>query len=111
MLKSNMGCVKRLLSYPNVDVNCKDDQGKTLVCLSVCAGMNWDSYEQIRYLLEEKVCQYSFFRGLMRVLQKADPNITDLGGNNALHYVCQLRKESTFGVQNVQAEEKGKYLV
>lgn len=33
MLKNNFGCVKRMLQEENVDVNCKDDKGRTLLAL------------------------------------------------------------------------------
>ena len=35
MLKNHTGCVKRLLEVPDVDVNCKDEKGRTLLMLSL----------------------------------------------------------------------------
>jgi len=35
MLKNHFGLVKYLLSRPDVDVNCKDEQGRTLISLAV----------------------------------------------------------------------------
>ena len=50
MLKNHQGCVKRLLEQPNVDVNCKDEKGRTLLLLSLFS-MNPESVEFIKYLL------------------------------------------------------------
>ena len=35
MLKNHEGCVKKLLTYPKIDVNCKDDKGRTLLTLAL----------------------------------------------------------------------------
>ena len=54
MQKNHFGCVKKLLSYKETDVNCKDDQGRTLVSLSV-ATVNENSVEHLKFLVIEKV--------------------------------------------------------
>ena len=48
-----MGVVKKLLSYPSTDVNCKDDEWKTLISSSLCK-FTIDTYEYIKYLVLEK---------------------------------------------------------
>jgi len=53
-----------MLQEPNVDVNCKDDKGRTLLALCLL-NINKKSEEFIHYLLEEK---------------KADPNMADVDG-------------------------------
>ena len=35
MLKNHEGCVKTFLEYQDVDVNCKDEKGRTLLSLSL----------------------------------------------------------------------------
>lgn len=61
MLKNHTGCVKRLLEEPNVDVNGKDEKGRTLLMLSL-------------YVLEDD--SEDFISFLLR--KGADPNIADL---------------------------------
>ena len=46
MLKNHFGCVKQILQQPNVDVNCKDDKGRTLLALCFY-DINWKSEEFI----------------------------------------------------------------
>jgi ankyrin repeat protein/predicted DNA-binding WGR domain protein len=72
MLKGQFGCVKRMLKEPNVDVNQKDDDGRTLLAQCVMM-LNEEALEQLEFLITEK---------------KADPNIPDNGGNSALHILC-----------------------
>ena len=55
MLKNYIGSVKKLLSYANTDVNCKDDQGKTLVCTAINNNLSKSVLEHIKFLLNEKV--------------------------------------------------------
>jgi hypothetical protein len=54
MQKNHFGCVKKLLSYPETDVNCKDDNGRTLVSSSI-DNLTEASLSHIKYLLKEKV--------------------------------------------------------
>jgi ankyrin repeat protein len=63
MLKSHHGCVKRLLEEPNVNVNGKDDKGRTLLMLSLIF-LDEESEEFVSFLLKKG----------------ADPNIADLEG-------------------------------
>ena len=76
MLKNNFECVKKLLLYPDTDVNCKDDQGRTLISSAVDT-VSRNSFDHIKYLIIEK---------------KADTNIPDVQGLTVLHYACQLHK-------------------
>lgn len=63
MLKSHTGCVKKLLEEPNVDVNGKDEKGRTLIMLSMFV-LDDDTVEFVSFLLKKG----------------ADPNIGDLEG-------------------------------
>ena len=73
MLKNHYGCVKRLLLEDRVDVNCKDEKGRTLLTLALVS-ITDETYAFVRYLLKEK---------------KADPNIVDVDGFSPLHYIAQ----------------------
>jgi len=72
MLKSHKGIVKRLLEEPKVDVNGKDDKGRTLLILT------------LSYLDEETV---NFVEHLLK--KGADPNIQDLEGLTSLHHIAK----------------------
>ena len=72
MLKNHHGCVKRFLEEPNVDVNGKDDKGRTLIMLALCS-LDEESHDFISFLLKKG----------------ADPNIADLEGMTSLHYIAR----------------------
>jgi len=94
LLKNHIGCMKKLLSYKNTDVNCKDEGGRTIV-MSAIQSLTADNAQQIQFLLKEKA---------------ANPNIEDLLGSTALHYICGLnidqRANNTLGHFNDQKERK-----
>lgn len=71
MLKNHHGCVKRFLEEPNVDVNGKDEKGRTLIMLSLMV-LDDESHEFVSYLIKKG----------------ADPNIADLEGKTSLHYIA-----------------------
>ena len=64
-----MVIVRKLLERNDIDVNCKDDTGKTLIVQEIIH--HKEITEHLRYLIEVK---------------KADVNITDLKGRAAIHY-------------------------
>lgn len=72
MLKNHHGMVKYLLNQPGIDVNCKDEKGRTLLSLAVGLEDCDETLAYIEYLLKEK---------------HADPNIADLSGNTPLYYL------------------------
>lgn len=77
MLKNHHGCVKRFLEEPNVDVNGKDDKGRTLIMLSLCV-LDDESFDFVSFLLKKG----------------ADPNIADLEGQTSLHYLAKYQPRS-----------------
>ena len=50
MLKNHEGSVKKFLEYPEIDVNCKDEKGRTLLSLSLIH-INERTQPFITYLL------------------------------------------------------------
>ena len=73
MLKNHEGCVKKFLGYPGVDVNGKDEKGRTLLILSLL-DLSDRTVEFAKYLLDKG----------------ADPNIADVDDQAALHYLAKL---------------------
>ena len=76
--KNLFGVVKALLNYESTDVNCKDDEGKTLVSSSL-SKFNADTFEYIKFLIVEK---------------KADITIDDLNGRTPLHYAALITPQN-----------------
>ena len=76
MLQNQTGCLNFLKAEDDIDVNCKDEQGRTLVSRAVSM-LNSSNYEQLEYLIAVK---------------KADLNITDLKGYSPLHYLCCINR-------------------
>lgn len=74
VLKGHFGFVKKMLEYPNVDVNCKDQNGKTLLMHSLNVFTN-QGFEYVKLLVEQ---------------HKADLNLCDLNDENILHYLCKI---------------------
>jgi len=72
MLKNHQGCVKKLLEHPDVDVNCKDEKGKTLLTMSLL-DLNERTVPFVEYLLKKG----------------ADPNIGDIDGQTSLHFLAK----------------------
>lgn len=78
MLMNHNGCVKRLLEEPGVNVNGKDDKGRTLIMLSLLV-LDDDTKDFVEYLLKKG----------------ADPNIADLEGMTTLHYIAKYVPRGT----------------
>lgn len=73
MLMNHVGCVKQLLNYPEIEVNCKDEKGRNLLMLCLY-NLNEGSTEFISFLLEKG----------------ADPNMVDIQGRSALHHLTMV---------------------
>jgi ankyrin repeat protein/predicted DNA-binding WGR domain protein len=71
MMKNHYGIINKLLEYPDIDVNCKDDNGRTLLSNSI-------------RILSEKTLN---FARLIITKHKADITIPDLAGKSALHHL------------------------
>ena len=65
------GKVWKLLKQPDVDVNCKDENGRTMLSLAMDK-LNLETINQVGYLLDVK---------------QANPNIPDLNGDTPLHHL------------------------
>lgn len=63
MLKNHEGIVKKFLDMPDVDVNCKDEKGRTLLTMALL-DITDRTPKFVRYLLEKG----------------ADPNVEDIDG-------------------------------
>jgi len=74
MLKNNLLSMKKLLSYNDTDVNCKDNQGRSLIIVAI-ETLSKTNFEHIQFLLNDK---------------NADPNVVDIQNRTALHYACTL---------------------
>ena len=72
LLKSYFSCLRKMLDNPQTDVNCVDDEGRTLVSNAVKT-INAENYSHVAFLLKDK---------------KADPNIPDSKGLTAFDYLC-----------------------
>ncbi|XP_060068797.1 poly [ADP-ribose] polymerase tankyrase-like [Ylistrum balloti] len=71
-MKAHMGLVDFLLKMPGVDINFKNDSGKTLISVACSSELNSSLYDQIVYLMDKG----------------SDPSITDIDGLNALHHLA-----------------------
>jgi ankyrin repeat protein len=69
MLMNHVGMVKKLLQIDGVDVNGKDEKGRTLLGLTIYDLADAEMVKFAEYLLEKG----------------ADPNLPDVRGNTMLH--------------------------
>lgn len=86
MLMNHNGSVKRFLEEPNVDVNGKDEKGRTLLILSMLS-LDEESVDFIKYLLQKG----------------ANLNIVDLEGQGPLHYIAKYDPQAHINVFNADA--------
>jgi len=75
MLNNHLGTVKRLLQEPTVDVNGKDDKGRTLLIMNMIDLTEPSCVNFAKYLLDKG----------------ADPNIADVDGNTPLHRLAAYK--------------------
>lgn len=79
MLKNHQGIVKEFLKREDINVNGKDDQGRTLLMMSIADLSEPESFDFVKFLLE---------RG-------ADPKMADVEGHTVLHRLaCYKPKRS-----------------
>lgn len=72
MLNNHLGTVKRLLQEENVDVNGKDDKGRTLLSMAMLNLEEPNCVEFAKYLLDKG----------------ADPNLGDVDSRTPLHILA-----------------------
>lgn len=75
LMKCHSRCVKQLLEYKDINVNCQDDQGKSLLYLETETFFEdfEEKYKKIKYWMDKG----------------ADPNVCDIEGNIPLHFCGQ----------------------
>ncbi|XP_052272329.1 poly [ADP-ribose] polymerase tankyrase-like isoform X2 [Dreissena polymorpha] len=90
-LKGHVGIVDFLLSQPGVDINFKDDEGRTLTTVATTSALVPGLYNQVKYLLA----------------RKADPTICDVNGMDSLHHLasCSIKKTNVFYYQSEENKE------
>ena len=72
--------MKQLLKYENVNVNCRDESGWTLISLSI-VNQSDEIEELLELLIKEK---------------GADPDIPDENGLTPLHYLVKIDIDTIF---------------
>ena len=89
MLLNHEGCVKLFLDFEGIDVNCKDEQGRTMLMLSV-QKQNDRSVDFLTYLLNKE----------------ADLRIVDVDGRSALHHLAGVNLRAWHGDPRANDKEK-----
>jgi ankyrin repeat protein/predicted DNA-binding WGR domain protein len=89
MLKNHFKIINKLLTYPNIDVNCKDDKGRTLLSNSV-RNITQKTVDFIELIIEH---------------HNADVRIPDLEGDTALHHLLKNVDSNCFQVNYQTANQ------
>lgn len=74
LLKNYFDCVRKMLEYEKTDVNCVDNDGRSLISNTV-KSITEENFENFIFLLDEK---------------GADANSQDQHGLSTLHHVCRI---------------------
>ena len=85
LLKSYFSCLRKMLENENTDVNCVDDEGRTLISNAIKT-ISAENFNHAAYLLKDK---------------KADPNISDIKGLTAFDYLCSHNIENLVAADTV----------
>lgn len=83
MLKNHYGMVKRLLQEEEINVNGKDENGRTLISLSLM-NITPETEEFVEFLIKEK---------------DGDPNIADVNGFTPLHHLANVNLDQAIDNQ------------
>lgn len=81
MMKNHEGIVHHLLDLPGVEVNYKDNDGKTLLMHLMASVLTDDVVAQVKFFLYEK---------------KADAAVLDVVNNTCVSHLLDLRMEAFF---------------
>lgn len=84
LLKNYFECVRRILDYPETDVDCTDNNGRSLLSLTVRT-LTPQSFENFCFLLKDK---------------GADPNHKDTHGHSTLHHLSRITVQRVFNDNN-----------
>ncbi|KRW99702.1 Ankyrin repeat-containing domain [Pseudocohnilembus persalinus] len=84
-MKCHTRCLKYLIKQPNINVNCRDDEGITLLAKSVI--QLYQDYENIDLNIE----QIKFWLNA-----NSDPNIADNSGKTPLHFIAEQSDKQYF---------------
>lgn len=98
ILKNHFGVVKKLLENKDVNVNGKDEEGRTLITLSLL-NISEETEEFVEFLIKEK---------------GGDPNIEDVNGFTPLHHLVNINVENLHNLNNRQGgryDEEGNWIV
>src|SRR3990167_8405538 len=87
LMKSFFSCLRKMLDNPQTNVNCIDDEGRTLVSNAIKT-ISAENFAHVAFLLRDK---------------KADPNIADSKGLTAFDYLCMQNPDS-LAQQEIKAE-------
>ena len=88
MLKNHQGIVKELLKRDDIDVNGKDDQGRTLLTMAIADLSEPEAFDFIEYL----------------VGKDADVKTTDVNGETCLHRLARYTSRiDRFNMRNASA--------
>ena len=93
MLKNHQGIVKKLLQRDDIDVNGKDENGRTLLMMAISDLKDASVLEFVKFLIDKG----------------ADPSIADTDGNTCLHRLAcyyKMRVDFKHGTQNLKEKKR-----
>jgi len=67
MLKNNFHCVKTLLALPNINIDCKDEDGRTLIAQTILE-LTRPTFQHLKFLVIDKV--FILIEGNLIILKK-----------------------------------------
>jgi ankyrin repeat protein len=95
IMKAHLGLVPIFLNFPSINVNCRDDDGCTLIT-NTCKVLSAENFDYVYRLVHTLVLE-----------KNADVTIKDLQGNLPLHYLLPNIKNCLWGWKsNYDCNEK-----
>ena len=86
MLKNHQGIVKELLKRDDIDVNGKDEEGRTLLTMAISDLSDPTVFEFIKFLIEKG----------------ADPTLTDVDDDTCLHRLATYKRQRKSSNQDAE---------